>query len=58
MLPSGAITGDDDELSVTAPSPARFVEGSTPTGAPSRQPPGEPFGGSQPPFETGTPQPS
>jgi hypothetical protein len=32
VLPPGAITGDDDQLSVTAPSPARFVAGSTPRG--------------------------
>jgi len=32
MLPSGAITANDDELSLTAPSPARFVDGTTPRG--------------------------
>ncbi len=46
MLPSGAIEGEEDDWSMTRPAGLSFVAGSTPVVAPSAQPPGVPFGGS------------
>src|SRR5215218_7948892 len=46
-LPSGAITGDEVELSFTRPEPRVLVSGSTPVVVPTLQPPGVPLGGSE-----------
>src|SRR4029079_10508973 len=45
-LPSGAITGDEVELSFMRPEPRVLVSGSTPVVVPTLQPPGVPLAGS------------